>query len=351
MKLLNLYLFKNYLRDLLLTNSVFLTLVLLYSLTVALTKNLFGKSLLDYLLSNFLVALFYLFPISSSVALLITLRGFLTRGLDRVCQSFSLNPLEFSRIFFILALFFCFFLILYADLVLPKALESSRLYERGKGGERRSYFGKDLWFKGKEGNRTYFLNLGSLFLPSGKLRDFFLFLEEGKNTYLIRAKEGILKGREIYLFSAKLYELNGGKERTLRGKVFKLPVGEEELVGFVKAVDFLSLRELTNLYFKGKEVGVNPQVYLGELLFRLSFCLYPLLLFPQLLYWTIRSRSFPFGLLILFSLAFFSFFLINLYRSLSRSGSHYGLLPLLLYLLLIAHSLKRIYDIKEGGNL
>ena len=305
---------------------------------------------IQYFLYLLPLGFYYVSPLLISVALFLYLKRVIDRKTDLIIQSFGVAPLRFTLPIILFSLSLSLLFVLGNQFLFPKTAERLWFIEKTyKKKQKVEGIVRNFWFlKRGEGERRYY-HVEYLDLSSKRFVNFFfLRTEKFEPVEYIRAKRGSWLGTKLFIERGFKYNFREGKAKPLNYVSFDVGLDVKDLELFAEKIDFLSLYELYKLTEKGKLLGYNPDVYLGEILFRLNFSFLPFILSILIIYLLLNTRSVKKSLL-MFLFLLPVIWVTLLYPKVGTQKANQPLLltslpSLIIYLLV----LKGIHNLRKG---
>lgn len=352
--LLDRYLLSRFLGIFLNVSFVSVLLVSLYALLDFLVG--FKEKRTDVALSYFLnilpLGFYYISFITLSISLILFLRKVFEKKMELTVQSFGISPLRFSLPVLLFSVFLSSTFLLGNEYAFPKLLGNLWFIEKNyKKKQEVKGFIKNFWFIKKENEVKTYYHVGNLNLSDGSLFNFYAMKVERKNLNpleVLKVFSGVWKDKEIFIRSGEIYDFEKGKREKVFNKTFKLGLSIKEVELFSEKIDFLSLSEIFFLMQKSKKVGLNVDVYTGELFYRVMFSLSPVFISIFSLYLFFKhkvlSQVIPRFLVFIVIL----WLVILSPKILPQKANQPVLYSLIPIFLLILYSLKGVYDLRKG---
>ncbi|WP_461829926.1 LptF/LptG family permease [Aquifex sp.] len=305
---------------------------------------------LQYFLYLLPLGFYYVSPLLISVALFLFLKRVIDKKTDLIIQSFGVSPLRFSLPLLLLSLLLSLIFLSGNQFLFPDAAKKLWFIEKTyKKKQKIEGIVRNFWFLKKEeaGNKYYFVEY--LDLSTKRFANFFfLDTEEFEPTEYIKAKSGSWIGTKLFIEKGFKYNFREGKLYKLNYVGFDVGLSIRDLELFAEKIDFLSLYELYRLAQRGKLLGYNPDVYLGEILFRFNFSFLPFILSVLIIYLLLKTRSVKRALLV-FLVFLPVIWVALLYPKVGTQKANQPILltafpPLIIYLLV----LKGIHNLRKG---
>ena len=248
---------------------------------------------LEYFLNLLPLGFYYISPLILSVALFVFLKRVIDRKIDLVAQSFTLSPFRFFLPILTFSLLLSLLFLIGNQYLFPKNAKQLRFIEKTyKKKQKVEGIVRNFWFlkKTDEGNKYYFVEY--LDLSSKRFANFFfLSTERLEPVEYIRAFAGTWLGTKVFIEKGFEYNFKREQGRTLESVSFEVGLEAKDLELFAETVDFLPLYDLYKLAEKGKYLGYNSDIYLGETLFRVNFSLLPIVLSLFIFYLFVKTRN------------------------------------------------------------
>ena len=297
MGLLERYLLTSYLKLFLLVSGVILSVAVVYGLAdlILFFKEKSLKVAIFYLINMVPLGFFILSPAITGISLILFLRKFIPKKADLIFQSFGLTPLQFSKAIILFLVFISLSFLFLNESVFPNLLRN--IWYTEKIFKKKQDVGRlirDLWFV-KEGlnTRTY-VYVGVLDTFTGTFLDLILITlsEEGKVLQLVEGVKGRWQGSIIEVEEGYLYDFYKAKgDKILKNYFLETEVKLSELEAFSLNVAHIRTSHLLMLYSKGAKLGIETDVYLAEILYRLNFSFFPLIVAVLILRQGFQTRD------------------------------------------------------------
>ncbi|WP_340695594.1 LptF/LptG family permease [Hydrogenobacter thermophilus] len=340
-----------YVKLFLIVNAILLGIVSSYALMelLFLFKQKSADIAFSYLANLLPLSFLYLSPFSSVIAMMILLRYVFLRKIDLIVQSFGISPLKFFLnivLFLVFVSFFNFFMNFntYAE-------NNKNLYSIEKRFKKRQEIEdlivRNAWFFKEENDERIYINFQFVDIKGGKVAGVFLVRGRENNILeIVQADRGLWKGDTILLPFAKVWNFKEGNTtaKYMAIKLFDIknaqPIGER--------VEHVSLNQLIFLYFLGKSIGLNYNLYMSEIIRRFlsSFTSVPIGII--VMSYTIKRRNILAGLLSFVPAFFFYWMSFVLTRLFSESMSLSPIYGLIAFAPLFFFSLKGLYYLGKG---
>ena len=249
---------------------------------------------LKYFLYLIPLGFYYISPLIISIALFIFLKRVVDRKIDLIVQSFGISPFRFSVPFLIFSLLLSLLFVAGNQFLFPKIAKRLWFIEKTyKKKQRVEGIVRNLWFlkKGKNGLKKYYF-IEYLDLASKRFANFFLLSSEGfEPIEYLKAKRGKWFGTKLFIENGFKYNFTRGEATFLNHVSLNMELNVKDLELFAEKINFLSLYDLYRLVQKGEYLGYNPDVYLGEMLFRLNFSSLPFTFSIFITFLVLKTRS------------------------------------------------------------
>jgi len=307
---------------------------------------------LSYFLTILPLGFYYVSFITLSISLITFLRRIFEKKIELTVQSFGISPFRFSLPLLAFSILLSFTFLLGNEYAFPKLLGKLWLIEKNyKKKQEVKGFIKDFWFVKKEKEFKTYYNVGNLNLSNGDLFNFFALKVERENlnpVEVLKVFSGVWKSKELLVRTGEVYNFKKGKRERIFNRRFYLGLSIKELQLFSEKIDFLSLSELFFLAQKSKKVGLNADVYTGELFFRVLFSVSPLFisLFIIYLFFKYKTLSQVVPRFLIFLVTLWLIILSpKLITQKANQPAWYSLFPVFFLLL---YSLKGVHNLRKG---
>ncbi len=298
---------------------------------------------------------YYVSPLFFSIALFIFLRRLIERKIDLIIQSFRISPLRLASPLILFAVLVSAIFLLGNQFFFPQTAEQLWFIEKTyKKKQRDEGIVRNFWFlkKGEKNYVYYFVEY--LDLSSKRFANLF-YLNAEKKSYepveYLRATRGHWRGKNILVEEGFKYEFNTGNFILMKNTTFNIGLDVKDLELFSESVAFLTLYDLYRLIEKGKSWGYNPDIYLGEILFRINFSFLPFILSVIIIFFFLKTRSVKRTLsifIVLLPIIWIVFILPKIGTQKVNQSAVFTAIPSFIVYLLV---LKGIHDLRKGFRL
>lgn len=332
-------------------NIIFIGVVISYTTMDVITA--FKEKKLDILVSYMfnmsLLTFLYLLPISLFLSSIILFRRFFSKKLDLIIQGFSVPPLKVVKSILILALFLSAVNTLLSFSFYPSVKRS--LFHIEKEFKKRQKVEKlvlnNFWIAVQEDGVKKFVNFKLIELQTGMIYGSFIVeVRDNSIARLIRSDRGRWENDQVVLENAIVEDFRTSK-REEKNVIIPL-VNINEVEGMSEKIDHLSFDSLLNLYTVAKEIGLNANIYMYEIMNRLTLSLFPLFSTVIVLGYLLKYRDLRIPSVIFIVLVFCLLLVITVQKLMAERFGINPVYSLIFGVFFVGLSLKSLYDLGKG---
>ncbi|RUM32485.1 MAG: hypothetical protein DSY42_00880 [Aquifex sp.] len=313
------------------------------------------KIALEYFFNLLPLGFYYLSFIILSIAIILFLKRIFEKKIDLTLQSFMISPLRFSAPLLTFSLFLSFIFILGNQFLFPKLIGNLWYIEKTfKKKQRIGGVIKNFWFLKEGKNFKSYYYIENLNLSDGTLFNLYS-IKVNKSSLnpveILKVFTGKWEDDNLFAINGEFYNFLEGKRKFLYNKRIDLGLTLKDVQLFAEKIDFLSLKDLLELSAKSRKFGLNAEIYLGELIFRILFSLLPFFISLFTLYLYFRFRELK-KVVLPFIFAVISLWGIVLFpKILTQKANQPANLSLIPIILLVFLTLKGIHNLSKGFRI
>ncbi len=355
MRLLHRYILLYFLRIFLIINLVIFIITAIYGLAdIFLSfRETSPKVGAKYVLFLIPFVFYYLSPLSYTSAGLIVLKRLADRKVDLTSQSFGISPYNLLSPLVILVIGISAFHLIMNEKVYPSVYKEIKYIEE-KYKIKRSVskrIAQDIWFLKQVGKDRIYVYIQTVEIDSGKFLNMLMIRvsDDDRVKDITEGRYGVWKGTKINIGDGFYYNfIRAGLNEKLNNKVIEIGFDLEEISLLAERIEFLPSSSLILLFSKGREIGIDINQYMGELLYRAGTSLFPFFIFIPVASNFLLSRKMRRSLLLFFIVMVAGWSFITMSKILPSEAKTTPLYVLIPYTLMLLYSLKRLYDLRKG---
>jgi len=355
MKLLYKYILFYFLKIFLIVNCVVFFITAVYGLAdLLLSFQIRSFEIgLKYILLLIPFVFYYLSPLSYTSASLVVLRRLIDKKVDLTAQSFGISHYNLILPLVISVIILSLFHITMNEKVYPTVYkEIKSIEERYKSKKKiMKKIARDIWFLKRTGSDRVYVFVKTIEIDTGRFFDLTMIRvsEDDKVKEITEGKYGVWKGTFLKVNDGFRYNfLLSEKNEKLVNKSIEIGFSLREISLLSERIEFLPSSSLLFLFSKGKDIGIDVNQYLGELMYRLGVSIFPLFVFIPVSSTLLLTRNLKKSMFVFFIFVTGGWFIITLSKILPNEAKTSPLYVIIPYTLLILYSLKRLYNLRKG---
>ena len=296
---------------------------------------------------------YYLSPLSYTSAGLIVLKRLMDKKVDLTAQSFGISPYNLILPLVISVIILSLFHIAMNEKVYPTVYKEIKgIEERYKGRKKvLKKIARDIWFLKKTGEDRVYVFVKTIETDTGKFFDLIMIRVgmDDRVKEITEGKYGVWEGTLLKVGEGFRYNfLISERNEKLKNKSIDIGFSLREISLISERIEFLPSSSLIFLFSKGKDIGIDVNQYLGEIMYRLGVSLFPIFVFIPVISTLLLTRNLRRSMLTFFVFVIGGWFFITLSKILPSEAKTSPLYVIIPYTMLLLYSLKRLYDLRKG---
>ncbi len=296
---------------------------------------------------------YYLSPLSYTSAGLVVLKRLMDKKVDLTAQSFGISPYNLILPLIISVVVLSIFHIAMNEKIYPTVYkEIKNIEERYKGRKKvLKKIARDIWFLKRIGEDKVYVFVKTIEIDTGKFFDLIMIRVgiDDRVKEITEGKYGVWKGTLLKVGEGFRYNfLISERNEKLQDKNIDIGFSLREISLISERIEFLPSSSLIFLFSKGKDIGIDINQYLGEIMYRLGVSLFPFFVFVPVISTLLLTRNIKKSMLTFFIFVTGGWFFITLSKILPSEAKTSPLYVIIPYTVLLLYSLKRLYDLRKG---
>ena len=358
MKLLYKYIIAYFFKIFIVINAVIIVITSIYGLAdIFLSfKEVSFKLGAKYVILLIPFVFYYLSPLSYTSASMILFKRLADRKIDLTSQSFGISPYHFMLPLILLSLTISLFHLLMNEKVYPYIYKEIKHIEEKYKTRKAEHkkVARDIWFLKKVHGDKVYVYIKTIEIDSGRFLNL-LMLRIGNDDRVKEITEGDYGswiGKKVNIKRGAYFNfLNANKNKKLVNESIEMGFDLKEISLLAERIEFLPSSSLLFLFSKGREIGIDVNQYLGELLYRIGISFFTFFLFIPTASNFLTSRKLKNSLIYFFFMTITVWFFIAMSKILPSEANITPIYVLFAYLGLLIYSLKRLYNMRKGVRI